>query len=172
MKSLFLIPVILVAILTAARGQADNKHVIRAEAQKYATAMEHADIETLITFTYPGVIEKFGGKREMMAMMKGRMNDMKASGAVFEPTLLGQPSNTVKAGSETHCLISQTQTIKGPSGKSKMESTLLAVTKDNGSHWYFISLETYTQQSIKILLPNYNPELKVPAKKPPQFIAN
>lgn len=90
----------------------------------------------------------------------------------FETVVIGEPSKTVNAGEEIHCLIPQTILMKVPKGKMKSETYLLAVSKDNGDNWFFIDTVNLTMENVKTVLPNYNSDLKIPTKKQPKFIAD
>ncbi len=64
----------------------------------------------------------------------------------------------------------QTVFMKVPNGKMKQESHLLAISKDNGVYWYFIDTVKLTDENVKSVLPNFNSDLKIPAKKEAVFI--
>jgi hypothetical protein len=51
--------------------------------------------------------------------------------------------------------------------KIRRESHLLAISKDNGKHWYFMDTANLLRDNVKSILPHYNMELKIPAKEQP-----
>lgn len=152
-------------------GQVDSK-VIKEQAELTAKALLQDDYETLIKFTYPKVVEMVGGQAKMISLIKKGKAEMGQQGISFEKVTIGSPSKTVNAGNEIHCLIPQTITMKVPNGKMKSETYLLAISKDNGNHWYFIDTVSLTLENIKNVLPNFNTDLKLPTKKQPKFIAD
>lgn len=161
----------LILIITSsfAFGQVDNTK-IKAQAELMATSLLQDKYETLLKFTYPTVIEMVGGQAKMISIIKTGKGDMAKQGISFETVTIGEPSKTVKAGDEIHCLVPQTIFMKVPKGRVKSESYLLAVSKDNGDNWFFIAAINLTMDNVKTLLPNYNLELQIPPKKQPIFI--
>lgn len=152
-------------------GQVDNKKV-KEQAELTAKSLLQGDYETLLRFTYPKVIEMVGGRERMISLIKKGKVEMGQQGISFETVTIGEPSKTVKAGEEIHCLVPQTIFMKVPKGKMKSETHLLAVSKDNGNNWFFIDTVNLTMDNVKTVLPNYNSDLKIPTKKQPKFIAD
>lgn len=152
-------------------GQVDNKK-IKEQAEMTAKSLLEDDYESLLKFTYPKVIELVGGRERMISIIKKGKAEMKQQGISFESVTIGEPSGTVKAGDEIHCLIPQTVFMKVPRGKMKNESYLLAVSQDDGNNWFYIDTTNLTMDNVKMVLPNYNSDLKIPVKKEPQFIAD
>ena len=163
--------VTLLLILTAVGGfgQVDPAK-IKEQAQQTANALLQGDYETLMKFTHPKVIELIGGRDKMMTLLKNGTVEMQQQGVSFESVAIGDPSPTVKAGDELHCLVPQTIFMKVPKGKLKTESHLLAVSQDNGRNWVFIDTVKLDENNIKMVLPNYNFDLKLPPKSKPLFI--
>jgi len=162
--------ILLVFLTAAAFGQVDS-NVIKEQAELTAKALLNDDYETLIRFTYPKVIELVGGRDKMISLIKNGKIEMGKQGISFESVIIGTPSKTVIAGSEIHCLVPQTVYMKVPKGKLKSETQLLAVSRDK-SNWFFIDAVNLNKDNIKIVLPNYNFELVLPAKNEPIFIAD
>lgn len=160
---------ILVMLVNVTFAQVD-KGVIKEQAEQTANALLKADYETLIKYTYPKVVELVGGKEKMIETVKKGQAEMRQQGITFESVKIGEPSKTVVAGDEIHCLVPQTLIMKVPKGRLKTNSPLLGVSKDNGKHWYFIDTAGLSMDNVKTVLANYNPELKLPVKKEPEFI--
>ena len=154
---------------TFAFGQ-EAKNRIKEQAELTATALLQNDYETLIEHTYPGVIEAIGGRDKMISIIKDGRVEMERQGISFESVTIGDPTETVEAGDEIHCLIAQTISLKVPKGRMQSESYLLAISRDGGTHWFFIDTVNLTMDNIKDIIPNYNLNLVLPAKKQPRFI--
>lgn len=161
----------LIFLTTLAFTQDDSKR-IKEQAELTASALLQGDYETLIKFTYPKIVEMVGGKESMISLIKKGKIEMNQQGISFDEVTIGDPSNIVKAGDEIHCLVPQKIFMKVPKGKMKTGTHLLAVSKDNGNHWFFIDTVNLTMENIKNVLPNYNTELQLPIKKKPKFIAD
>jgi hypothetical protein len=167
MKKIILV---LLLVPTLVSAQVDG-WVIKKQAEQLAMAVLSDDYQTIIKFTYPKVVESLGGPDKMIAIIKKGNTEMANQGISFHKVIIGEQSGkVVNAGNEIHCLIPQTTFMKGPGGKVKTETYLLAISKDKGKHWYFIDAAQLTNENVKSVLPNYNAELKLPAKKQPEFI--
>jgi hypothetical protein len=108
----------------------------------------------------------------MIAMMNDGKAQMEQQGMAIESVTFGEPSKTVMAEGEVHCLLPQTLLLNVPGGKMKAESQLLAISTDNGAHWYFLDTAQMTMDNVKGFIPHYNSELLIPARKEPEFIGN
>ena len=162
---------LLALLATTSFGQIDNK-LIKEQAELTAKALLDDDYETIIRFTYPKVIELVGGRDKMISLIKNGKIEMGKEGISFDKVTIGEPSKTVIAGDEIHCLIPQTVYMKVPKGKLKSETHLLAVSRDNGTNWFFIDAVSLNKDNIKMVLPNYNFDLILPAKTQPIFVAD
>jgi hypothetical protein len=99
-------------ILTSlAFGQVNNR-LIKEQAELTASALLHDNYEALMKFTYPKIVEMVGGRDKMVSMIKKGKVEMGQQGISFERVIIGQPSTSVKAGSEIHCLVPQTIFMK------------------------------------------------------------
>jgi hypothetical protein len=162
---------LLALVATISFGQVDN-NVIKQQAELTANALLNDDYETIIRFTYPKVIELVGGRDKMISLIKNGKIEMGKEGISFDKVTIGEPSKTVIAGDEIHCFVPQTVYMKVPNGKLKSATHLLAVSRDNGTNWFFIDAVSLNKDNIKIVLPNYNFDLILPTKKEPIFIAD
>jgi hypothetical protein len=162
---------LLIIVTTVSFGQVESK-VIKEQAELTAKAVLNDDYETIIKFTYPKVIELVGGRDKMIALIKKGKIEIQQQGITFDKVTIGQPSKTVIAGDEIHCLVPQTVYMKVPKGKMKSETQLIAVSRDKGNNWFFIDAVNLNKGNIKSILPNYNFDLILPTKKQPIFIAD
>jgi hypothetical protein len=156
-------------VTTFAWSQEDKKR-IKEQAESVAKSLLEDDYETLLKFTYPKIIELSGGPDALIELIKNGKAEMSQQGVTFDKVMIGEPSQTVKAGDEIHGIVPQTVYMKVPTGIIENESYLLAISRDDGNHWYFIDGANLTPQSISTLLPNYNPALVVPSKTQPRLI--
>lgn len=160
---------VLTFLSTFTFGQVDKKR-IKEQAEVTAAALMQSDYETLLNHTYPVIIDMIGGREEMISVIENGRAEMEQQGISFESVTIGDPTETVEAGEEIHCLISQTLFLKVPKGRMKSESYLLAISQDNGAHWFFIDTVNLTMENIKDIIPNYNLSLVLPPRKQPLFI--
>ena len=147
-----------------------TKNKVKAEAGKIAQAMANNDFETVVSYTYPLIIEKMGGKEQAIARLKQGSMQMKEKGYKIGLATIGDPEKIEQAGSLMYALVPQTSPIKVPEGKLISESYLLAVSENNGEKWYFIDTAGLTDQTLPQIFPALVGKLQIPMKKQPVFI--
>jgi hypothetical protein len=162
---------ILILVLSAFSSFAQiDKKAIKTQAEQTAEALMKDDYETMLKFTYPTVVDMIGGRDKFITVVKQGKDGLAQQGITIMQVTMGEPGETVKAGDEIHCLVPQTLILKLENGKLKSESHLLAISNDQGKNWYFVDTAQLTADNIKIILPNFNNDLKLPEKTQPQFI--
>jgi len=171
MKQIIKLLFLLVVMTTASFRQVDS-NAVKEQAELTAKALLNDDYESIIRFTYPKVVELVGGRDKMILLIKKGKIEMEQQGISFQKVVIGEPSKTVIAGNEIHCLVPQTVYMKVPKGKIKSETQLIAVSRDKGVNWYFIDAVNLNMDNVKSILPNYNVDLILPEKKQPVFIAD
>jgi hypothetical protein len=147
-----------------------DKSTIKRQAEEAANALLMKDYTILLKYTYPKVVELLGGGEKMIELVKKGRAELESQGITIDSARIGDPSNTVRAGDEIHCLVPQTVTMKVPKGKVRSASYLIGISGDDGKNWYFIDTVQITMENVKNILPNYNAALVIPAKIPPVFI--
>lgn len=113
-----------------------------------------------------------GGREAMLTILTNGQVEIESQGFKFSKVSIGEPQEIYRTGSDLFCLVPETIYIEVPNGKLVTESHLLAVSENNGAKWYFIDTNRLTNENVSELLPNFNSDLKIPAKKEPQFIPN
>lgn len=146
--------------------------VIKQQAMETARAVQMQDYETLISHTYPKVIEIVGGRDKMISILKKGNEELGQQGITFDEFIIGAPSQTVAAGDEIHCLVPQTVFMKktGEKYRIKSETVLIGISKDEGKHWYFVDAVNLNMKNVKTVLPNYNTDLILPPRKQPERV--
>ncbi|AYL96890.1 hypothetical protein [Mucilaginibacter celer] len=142
---------------------AQNPVVVKQQATIMAQSMTKGDYKTLINYTYPKAVQLVGGKEKMISLITTGMEQMKAAKINFESVTVGDPGKFYKAGKEIHCLLPETLIMSSPKGRIAMHSHLLAVSADGGKNWSFLDLNNSGADKVSQLIPNFNPQLKIPA---------
>ncbi|WP_183558081.1 hypothetical protein [Mucilaginibacter sp. SP1R1] len=141
---------------------AQDTTVVRNQANVLAQAMIKGDYETVINNTYPKAVQMGGGTEKMLKLIYLGIGQLKSAGISFEAISIGEPGKFYNAGDEIHCLVPENITLKTPKGRILSHSNLLAISNDGGKNWTFLDLNNSNTIRIKQLLPNFNPELKIP----------
>ncbi|MCW3084203.1 MAG: hypothetical protein JWP12_1569 [Bacteroidetes bacterium] len=144
---------------------------IKAQSELMKQALLKSDFKAFIKFSYPKVVEMMGGDAKMIEALETSSKDMAAGGTVFNNVTLGEPSKTVKSGTELQCTIPQTIDMSVTGGKLTVKSTLIAISGDEGKTWSFLDTSGKDLRAMQFILPNLSAELVIPAAEEPVFTA-
>lgn len=143
---------------------------LKQQATQLVNATTHGDYQTMITHTYPSVVEASGGKDKMLEGIKASMALMEQKGASFDSGTVGVPGKFYHTSAETFSLVPDVTTLHFNHGKIINKGYLLAISKDKGKFWYFVDVNTFTYGSMKKFVPNLPKGLVIPAPAAPTFV--
>lgn len=158
----------LLAIQPAARAQ-NMKSVIKAQAMEMVGSLLKKDFSKFAAFMHPKVIEMAGGREQLLQRMDTANKMATQFGARISRVLIGQPGDILNYRNQLQCTLPQTTTITSLLGNLKLETTLIAISEDQGKHWYFIDTSAYNLDEIKASLPDISPDIRIPPMKKPEF---
>jgi hypothetical protein len=162
----------LLVFLTLCNGQTKNfdySKTIKEQAEMMGQLLLKKDFISFCKYTYPKIIDMMGGKQKMVKVLDKKSKEMLSEGAIFRNVTFGEPSKIITIGNELQCTVPQTIEIKVPNGKLKANSTLIAISIDNGKNWYFVDTSGKDIQTMKKRLPNLSGELVIPETTQPTF---
>lgn len=144
---------------------------IKIQAMEMAKAVLAKDLDKLSTYLPPKLIEQAGGKEKMMIARDTMNKYMKQFGAEIKRVTIGNPGKIINYKNQLQALVPQTTELKFMASMITLESTLIAISEDNGQHWYFVDTSIYREDKLKLSLPNLSPEIVIPPMKPPKIVA-
>lgn len=153
-------------------GQNKFAEKITGSGNAMATSIMNKDYAALIQYTYPKIIELMGGEENLISTVSQGMRTMEEGGIKFSEIRIGTPGKIFKAGEELHCLVPQKITLTNHEGKVKASSYLLAISTNKGESWYFLDTAQLNEQNATEIFPDFNGNLKIPAKVAPEFVPN
>jgi hypothetical protein len=159
LKNIFRLLVIFMLPLTL---HAQDTTIIKHQANVLSQAMMKGDYQTIVNNTYPKAVQMAGGKEKMLELINSGISQIQSMGISFEAISTGAPGKFYKAGTEIHCLVPENITFKTPNGRILSHSNLLGISSDDGKSWTFLDLNNSSTDKIKQILPNFNPDLKLP----------
>jgi hypothetical protein len=140
---------------------------IKIQAMEMARAILEKDPNNLIPYLPPKLVEEAGGKEKLIAARDSLNKYMKQFGGEIRRVTIGNPGPIVKYKKQLQSTVPQTTQLKFMAALITLESTLVAISEDNGAHWYFVDNAIYGEQKIKSALPDLSPELVIPPMKKP-----
>ena len=145
-----------------------QKKAIILQGTEMEQALLHKNYATFVDFTYPKVVAIVGGPQKMIALMQ----ESNPSSKILN-IMIGDPGDIITAGSELQVTvptrISMEVTGTKKTGKLITDSTLIAVSTDQGKNWTFIDTSGKNINTLKSVLPNLSTELVIPPMSEPTF---
>lgn len=133
-----------------------------AQARKLGQAFVMKDYESTIRYMHPKLVEAMGGSKKLVELFKNGL----PGGAEIKDVELSNPSDTILHHGEIQCTLIQTLKVKTKSGLVKTTSTLVAVSPDSGTTWYFIDA-TRPFEELKRFFPNLSDRLQIRPQSQP-----
>ncbi|MDB5197923.1 MAG: hypothetical protein JWP88_2294 [Flaviaesturariibacter sp.] len=143
---------------------------IKAQALYMATALMKNDFNTFVKYMHPNIIAYAGGASLMKTKMDSASLTMKRFGVQFKKYWIGNPGEIIRHKNQLQTLLPQQTTLLTPMGELAVESTLVAISPDNGKNWWFIDTSVYKTDKLKRILPDLNPRLVIPPPKKPKLV--
>ncbi|RYY99561.1 MAG: hypothetical protein EOO11_04585 [Chitinophagaceae bacterium] len=159
----------LLALLPLCAGAQNLATTIKVQAMSMATALMKNDYRSFSRYMHPGVIAAAGGDARMKAKMDSASATMKRVGAGFTHYWIGNPGPIVRHNNELQALVPQRSTVRTPLGMLTVESTLIAISRNEGKDWWFIDCTVYGPQKLKTIIPDLSPQLVIPPRKKPKL---
>ena len=145
------------------------KETIKAQALKITTCVFEKDYESLIEFTHPAVVEKSGGKEQLLSMVKMTMEQLEGEGIkvtkvdILEPILVSK-----YAENEYHCLVPKYMEMEiGGEQIFKQKSYLFGWSDKDQKKWVFVEANKLRDGMAEMFIPDFKTNLEIPAQVPP-----
>lgn len=173
MKKLLILLTVSLACTFGAFAQHQAK--IKALAQLMATATMKGDYKTVIDHTDPETVKAAGGRDALVKVMERMFAQMKSKGAYVKSATAGEPGAIVTVNGKLFCLVPEIvamavpQSSMMPKGTFTAQSTLLALSTDNGKNWYFVGSGSINEEAIYKKFPELKGKIVFPKPVPPQF---
>lgn len=151
-------------LFTAASAQEDSIawRNLNEQAMLMSYMLGKNDIKGYVEFVHPAVLEMMGGKEQYINQLENSRKDMKKLGISYLMVKSGTPSAIIRYGNELQCVVPQVVEIKTTAGVMRNESSLIAVSTDEGQTWLFIDTGGKDLQGVKEYFPKLSDELIIP----------
>jgi hypothetical protein len=170
MQKIFFLIMISVSLKFDAISQDIDTNKLKRQATEMAESFMKGDYAKLVKYTYPKVVEMMGGPEKMIQTLKKSLDDIKSKGYTILSAKVALTPLKAQAGKEIHAVVVQTIVMTVPGGTLTSNSYLLGISSDKGSNWYFVDSSPLRDiNKLRMIFPNFNPELKIPEKQPPVF---
>ena len=142
---------------------------IKAQAMEMANALVSRDYKAFVQHMHPSIVAFAGGPQKLIGNMDSAGTVMKQFGIVFKKIFIGNPGQVIQYKDQLQCVVPQSTDMQSSFGEMHAETSLVAISKDQGKTWYFIDTNVYQADKLKSILPDLSPNLQIPAQKQPTF---
>ena len=167
MRSFFLLLGLI--LLPAATLAADLRPNILHEATRCAAAWQRNDYEGVMGFLPPQVIKQFGGRTAALKKIKSQFNlarDYGVDRIDFSPA---QPAAPKLLGKWLTTLVPLAVVLHRTPVDVTQQTHLLALSNDQGKHWYFVPLYHTTQAKLNLWFPEFAGKIIIPTEAEPEI---
>lgn len=110
-------------------------------------------------FSYPSVINKYGGEEKVIEALKSTSNELKKNNYKITDIQYSKPTKFVVNANELQTSFYYDMTIETPNGKMIRRNSTVAISIDNGKNWKFIDTEGKSKDIVIENFPNVSNEL-------------
>ncbi len=146
----------------------DLKDKIEKEAKRMANTLINKNIEEFIKYLYPPILMMMGGRDNAIELYRQKLPE----GRSFTKVEFSYPSDTIMVDNEIQCTMKETLELKIPEGKLILNSSVIAISNDNGKIWFFIEANNKSISELRIDFPNLSDRLIIEPKSQPIYIKN
>ena len=158
---------LLLFIAINANTYAQDTAKIRKDAQALVQATKMSDFKTVVKFTYPPVVKSLGGPDKMIEVLNKSLAEMKNQGASIIGGDIGRPGKILHAGTKLYSVVPEKVIIESNGTRLYANSSLLAISLNNGDTWYFIDAGNMSDIQVKQAFPEIYGKLTIPKRSDP-----
>ncbi|HVM87789.1 MAG TPA: hypothetical protein VMT76_06340 [Puia sp.] len=146
--------------------------IIKTQAMEMAKSLIKNDFVSFIKYLPPKIIEYAGGQQKLKSTMDSTHQAMKQFGVSFKKIMIGNPGAIISYKKQLQCVVPQSTDLQSLLGEMHIETSLVAISADNGRNWFFVDTNVYRADRLKSLLPDLSPRLVIPLQQEPKFTPN
>ncbi|MFT7614675.1 MAG: hypothetical protein ACI9J3_003658 [Parvicellaceae bacterium] len=161
----------LIAISSSSLGQLSvvkqtvlkNAHV---EAQKMGQKFVDGDYDSFMKFIHPAIMKKSGGLEVMKKMLQTGLGE----GTQILSNSIEPPKSLINNDDTTlQCVLDQTMYLIANNVQLKNTSSLIGISYDKGTTWYFINANQEIA-ALQQMVPELNSKLKIIKNPIPEIV--
>lgn len=139
---------------------------MKLQALEMGKAMVEGNAKNFSKYMLPEFIEVGGGAEKVIVMMDSMFTMFKSFGGEVKKITYGNPGKIISYNKELQTTLPQTTEISSPMADVILTSTLVAISRDKGRHWFFFDPTMGKSRELRDKLPGLSPEIIVPPPQP------
>ncbi len=156
----------------------NREHALKSltsQAEEVGQAMLAGDHAKMAQLTHAALVDKLGGRDNFIRQLEMITTDMKDRGFQFKAVTFSEPSDLVESSGKLYAVVPFKLELVAPGvTRGSQTSFLIGVSSDGGAGWRFVdgSGVAGDRSKLESILPEFPPELRLPAKQAPVFEKN
>lgn len=158
--SMILIAVFSAAPAVAAEGSDVKREtaVVQADIRAMSDALFAGDSETILRYTYPKVIETFGGRERLAAFYSTAAGSQKQMGITRESLTFPAPLEFLDGKNGRRFVVAPSRSVIGnKDGRGAVTGFHLGVKEKDAQEWKYIPGQFVKPQTLPAMLPDFPP---------------
>lgn len=141
----------------------DYRRTIKTQAEVVGENIKSGDFDKLVEYIHPKVFEMAGGRDVLIQQGREAFEEAKADGYQILSYKIGEPKSAVAVEKELFVVVPVVLEVKDPQGNYRNDTSLIAVSNDNGASWKFLS--DMNPDRFKAIFPAAATKLVIPEEK-------
>jgi hypothetical protein len=164
MRKLFYFLVFSICFSIASAQPAET--ILKSQALEMGRAMVSGNSQAFSKYMLPELVAVGGGAEKVTQMMDSMFAMFKTFGGQVKKITYGNPGKIIKFNKELQTTLPQTTEVTSSLADVILNSTLVAISRDNGKNWFFFDPSMNKSEQLKGKLPPLSPEIVVPPPQP------
>ncbi len=164
MKKICLLFIVFVAALSV-QAQ-DIKSALTTNTQEYLNAYIEEDVNTILKYTHPNIIEMGGGEEYLVKDIAGELEMIKTQGLKYIGAEVMDVDNNFELHGEKFFLVPHSWLVEIGGNSYKSVTYVLASTADEGMTWSFINVSKYNAKNLAVYIPGFDESIEFPTASP------
>lgn len=132
------------------------------QAQELLDASVHEDPKTILKYTHPKIVKKYG-KKKLRDLIEEIFATMDAENINIEESRVTEVSEIIKEQGEYRCLVKNQITMNFSNQKVKVKTSMIGFYNDTLKQWSFVeSVKLKKDPETKILFSDFETSFKIP----------
>jgi hypothetical protein len=112
---------------------------VKAQAEDVGQSIKNGDFDKLVEYIHPKVFEMAGGRETLIKQGKEALAEARSEGYEIVSYTVGEPKSAVAVDKELFVVVPAVLVVKEPKGAYKNDTTMIAISNDNGASWKFLT---------------------------------
>jgi hypothetical protein len=155
----------------AARGEGAAAAAARKQATEMYQAYVRGDLETFVGYMHPKITEMMDGKEKAIETIRKALAASAAKGLTATKATVAPVQQLLEvAPAKLQVIIPADVVTSGKEAEVRQRSFLLGFSSDGGKTWKFVDSGTGGGDTLRKILPECSPALKIPPRVKPEVI--